>query len=159
MRRVLTGEHIVREGQHMLTSFLLEAAAGDFQDHHGTIIDCFDAGGELVGWGFITHDAIDACFPQRRLTNEQRTLLVERNKNLLGRVIADMYAAGEHVPWQRSGRTLPLILVMAEDLQHNGIALSKFVLDVSDGLLGWSKPPEAPGLPAGSVVRLPNLPK
>jgi hypothetical protein len=137
----------------MLTSFSVEAAASDFQDHHGTIIDCFDAGGELVGWGFITHDAVDACFPHRRLTNEQRTLLVERNKNLLGRVIADMYAAGEHVPWQRSGRTLPLILVMAEDLQHQGIALSKFVLDISDGLLGWSKPPEAPALPPGSVLR------
>ena len=140
----------------MLTSFSLEAAAGDFQDHHGTIIDCFDAGGELVGWGFITHDAIDACFPQRRLTNEHRTLLVERNKNLLGRVIADMYAAGEHVPWQRSGRTLPLILVMAEDLQHQGIALSKFVLDISDGLLGWSTTAGTPAFSPGSVLRLPK---
>jgi hypothetical protein len=137
----------------MLTSFSVEAAAGDFQDHQGTIIDCFDAGGELVGWGFIPHDAVDACFPQRRLTNEQRTLLIERNKNLLGRVIADMYAAGDHVPWQRSGRTLPLILVMAEDLQHQGIAFSKFVLDISDGLPGRSKPPEAPALPQGSVLR------
>src|SRR5215831_10876147 len=121
----------------MLTSFSVEAAPGDFHDHHGTIVDCFDAGGELIAWAIITHDAIDACFPQRRLTNGQRTLLVERNKKLLGRVIAEMYAAGEHVPWQRSGRALPLILVMPEDLQHNGIALSKFALDISDGLLGW----------------------
>ena len=140
----------------MLTSFSVEAAAGDFQDHHGTIIDCFDVGGELVAWGFVTHDAIDACFSERRLTNEQRNLLVERNKKLLGGVIAEMYAAGEHVPWQRSGRTLPLILVMPEDLRHNGIALSKFVLDVGDGLLGWSKPAEAPALPVGSILRLPT---
>jgi len=140
----------------MLSSFSVEAAAGDFQDHHGTIIDCFDVSGELVAWGFVTHDAIDACFPQRRLTNGRRTLLVERNKKLLGRVIAEMYAAGEHVPWQRSGRALPLILVMPEDLQHNGIALSKFALDISDGLLGWDKPAEAPALPVGSVLRLPK---
>jgi hypothetical protein len=144
------------EGQHMLTSFSVEPTAGDFADYHGTIVDCFDAGGELVAWGFITNDAIDACFPQRRLTNAQRTLLVERNKNLLGRVIAEMYGVGEHVPWQRSGRTLPLILVMPEDLQHNGIALSKFALDVSEGLLGWSKPAEAPPLPADSILRLPR---
>ena len=138
----------------MLNSFSVEAAAGDFQHHHGTIIDCFDLGGQLAAWGFITHDAIDTCFPQRQLTNEQRTLLVERNKNLLGRVITDMYAAGEHVLWQGSGLTLPLILVMPEDLQHNGIALSKFVLDVSDGLLGWNKPGAA--APAPSRFVLPN---
>jgi hypothetical protein len=67
-----------------------------------------------------------------------------------------MYEAGEHVPWQRVGRTLPLVLVMREDVQHNGIALSKFVLDISDGLLGWSETSETPALPPSSVLRLPR---
>src|SRR5215469_8453293 len=112
----------------MLTSFQVEPPAGDFGDE-GTIIDCF-AGDELIAWAFVSHDAIDACFPERRLTNEERNLLVERNRTLIGRIIAELYVAGEHVPWRRSGETRPLVVVTPEDLHHKGVSVSKFVLDV-----------------------------
>src|SRR5581483_4611673 len=106
----------------MLTSFRVEPPAGDLQDE-GTIVDCFE-GEELIAWAFVSHEAIDACFPERRLTN------VERNRRLIGRVIAELYAAGEHVPWQRSGKTRPLVVVTPEDLHHKGVSASKFVLDI-----------------------------
>jgi hypothetical protein len=116
-------------GPHMLTSFRVEPPARESQ-HEGTIVDCFD-GNELIAWAFVSHDAIDACFPERRLTNAERNLLVERNKKLIGRVIAELYAAGEHVQWKRSGETRPLVVVTPEDLHHKGVSVSKFVLDIS----------------------------
>jgi hypothetical protein len=113
----------------MLTSFRVEPPIGDFQDE-GTIVDCF-AGNELIAWAFISHEAIDACFPERRLTNDERNRLVERNCALIGRIIAELYVAGEHVPWRRSGETRPLVVVTPEDLHHKGVSVSKFVLDIS----------------------------
>ena len=113
----------------MLTSFQVEPPAGDFGDE-GTIVDCF-AGDELIAWAFVSHDAIDACFPERRLTNEERNLLVERNRTLIGRIIAELYVAGEHMPWKRSGETRPLVVVTPDDLHHKGVSASKFVLDIS----------------------------
>ncbi|HEV2550178.1 MAG TPA: hypothetical protein VGU20_22900 [Stellaceae bacterium] len=113
----------------MLTSFRVEPPVGDFQNE-GTIVDCFD-GNELIAWAFVSHDAIDACFPERRLTNDERNLLVARNRTLIGRIIAELYAAGEHVPWRRAGETRPLVVVTPDDLHHQGVSVSKFVLDIS----------------------------
>ena len=112
----------------MLTSFRVEPPARDSQ-HEGTIVECFD-GNELIAWAFVSHDAIDSCFPERRLTIEERNLLVERNKTLIGRVIAELYSAGEHVPWRRSGETRPLVVVTPDDLHHQGVSVAKFILDI-----------------------------
>jgi hypothetical protein len=95
-----------------LTNF---SAEYHYDSSDRVLVHAFD--GRQMVLAFVSREAVDDAWPQRRLTKEDRKLLVARNLDVVGKLIAAKYEAGEVSIYHGTGaQNFPQVIVASADL-------------------------------------------
>jgi hypothetical protein len=86
-----------------------------YESSDRVLVHAFDDGQMLLT--FISREAIDDAWPDRRLTTQDRKTLVDRNIEVISELIAAKYQRGELTTYEgTAGQTFPQVTIVSADL-------------------------------------------
>ena len=89
--------------------------------------------GRRMVLAFIDVIHLDDLFRRAHLTGQQANLVVDRNIEVIKRIVSDKYERGEHRPYSRFGSTLPRVDITLDDLEPHRHEMTDSVLDMQAG--------------------------
>lgn len=84
---------------------------------------------------FIPVMHLEDLFELKSLSGQQANLVVDRNIDVVARIISAKYERGEHRPYSRFGSTLPRVDITLADLAPHKAEMTDTVLDLKAGFV------------------------